>query len=94
MKLNIKHIATLANLPLKDEEIKQLESQLGETLDYINALNEINTDNTQPATHLTSLENVMRGDIPTDSLTQEQALSNTSETHNGLFKVKGILTND
>ncbi len=94
MKIDIKHIAQLANLPLKPEEIKKLKSQLESTLDYIDQLNEVETDLIEPTSQVTGLENVLRGDLPTKSLTQEQALSNTQEKHNGLFKVKGILDND
>lgn len=94
MKLNIKHIARLANLPLKNDEIKQLDSQLTETLEYIDQLNEVDTKATEPTSQVTGLENITREDIAKESLTQEQALSNTDETHNGLFKVKGILDND
>lgn len=94
MKLNIKHIARLANLPLKNDEIKQLDSQLTETLEYIDQLNEVDTKETEPTSQVTGLENITREDIAKESLTQEQALSNTDETHNGLFKVKGILDND
>lgn len=94
MKIDIKHIATLANLTLKDGEIKLFESQLDSTLEYIEQLNEVDTNNITPTSQVTGLENVLREDIAKESLTQEQALSNNSETHNGLFKVKGILDND
>ncbi len=94
MKINIKHIARLANLTLNDDEIGKLDSQLTETLEYIDQLNEVDTKGTEPTSQVTGLENITREDIAKESLTQEQALSNTNETHNGLFKVKGILDND
>ncbi len=93
MKIDVKHIAKLAELPLKDEEIKKLEGQLESTLEYIEQLNEVDTNNIEPTSQVTGLENVMREDIATESLTQEQALSNSDQTFNGLFKVKGILDN-
>lgn len=93
MKIDVKHVAHLAELPLKDEEIKKLEEQLESTLDYIQQLDEVDTKNIEPTSQVTGLENITREDIATESLTQEQALSNSDETHNGLFKVKGILDN-
>ena len=94
MKIDVTHIAKLANLPLKTDEIKKLQSQLEPTLEYIAQLNEVNTNNIEPTSQVTGLENVTREDIATNRLTQEQAISNSDETHNGLFKVKGILDND
>lgn len=94
MKIDISHIAKLANLPLTDSEKKKFEPQLVETLEYIDQLNEIDIKNVLPTSNVTGLENVTREDVPSDSLTQEQALSNTKSLHNGLFKVKAILDND
>lgn len=94
MKIDVKHIAKLANLTLNEEEIKLFESQLDSTLDYINQLNEVDTKNILPTSQVAGLGNVTREDVASESLTQEQALSNTQEKHNGLFKVKGILDND
>lgn len=94
MKINIKHVAKLANLPIKETEIKNLESQLEETLKYIEHLNEVDTNHVEPTSQVTGLENVMREDIPTQSLSQEQALANTKNKRNGFFKVDAILNNE
>lgn len=94
MKLDVKHIAQLANLPITEKEEKKLESQLEETLDYIKMLNEIDTKNVEPTAHVTGLENITRPDQTSTSLTQIQALSNTKKTNNGFFIVDAILAND
>lgn len=94
MKINVARIAKLANLPLTDEEIKNFEPQLEETLKYIEQLSEVDTKDIEPTSQVTGLENITREDVTKDSLTQEQALSNNTETHNGLFKVKAVLNND
>lgn len=94
MKINVPHVAKLANLPLTDEENTQLESQLAATLAYVEQLNEVDTKNVEPTSQVTGLENVLREDIAQASLTQEQALSNAKTTHNGLFKVKGVFEDE
>ncbi len=91
MKINVKHTAKLANLPLSTREVKKFEGQLSETLRYIEGLNEINTDNVKPTDHVTGQENVLREDATTPSLSQKEALSNSKSKHNGMFKVKAIL---
>ena len=94
MKINIKHIAKLANLPITPEEEKRLEAQLTETLNYVEILNEIDTKNVKPTDHVTGSENVTREDIAGLSLSQSQALSNTKKTQNGFFEVAAIFSND
>ena len=94
MKLDVKHIAKLANLPINGDEEKKLEKQLSETLTYIEILQEVDTKNVEPTAHVTGLENVTREDTPYPSLTQEQALMNTKKQHEGFFKVEAILDND
>lgn len=94
MKVNASHIAKLANLPLTEDEEKKLGEQLQETLEYIENLNEIDTKSADPTSQVTGLENVARDDEAIPSLSQEEALQNTKSTHNGFFKVKGILDSD
>lgn len=91
MKINVKHVAKLANLPLSEEEEKKFESQLSETLKYIEGLNEVDTKNVNPTDHVTGQENVFRADATSPSLSQDEALANTKNKHNGMFKVKAVL---
>ncbi len=94
MKFDISHIAKLANLPLTDEEKKKFEKQLEETISYIQNLNEVDATGIEPTSQVTGLENVTREDVVKPSLSQEDALKNSGSTHNGFFKVKGILGNE
>lgn len=94
MKVNVSHIAKLANLPLTDQEIKKFEKQLSDTLQYIKHLNEVDTKNIEPTSQVTGLTNVLRDDLATPSLSQIDALSNAKNQHKGFFQVKGILENE
>lgn len=91
MKIDVNHVAKLANLPLTPSEKVKFDKQLSETLSYVEKLSSINTDKIEPTSQVTGLENVTRRDETTPALTQEKALSNAKSTHNGLFKVKTIL---
>ena len=90
MKIDVPHVAKLANLKLSETQIKTLEKQLQSILDYIDKLKEVNTSKVEETSQVTGLENVTRNDEAKPSLSQEEALSNSKSTHNGLFKVKGI----
>lgn len=91
MRIDVSHIAKLANLPLTEEEKKKFEKQLAEVVEYIKKLQEVDTKNVEPTGQITGLKNVQRTDIAAPSLSQNEALSNASVTYNGFFQVKGIL---
>lgn len=91
MKIDVANVAKLANLPLSTDEKKKFEKQLSSILEYIEKLNEVDTKGIEPTSQVTGLENVTREDSATPSLTQDEALSNTSAKHNNLFKVPAIL---
>lgn len=93
MKINVPHVAKLANLKLTEEEIKKFDKQLEETLSYVENLQEIDTKNVKPTAHVTGLENVTREDISKPSLPQKDAIANAKKTHNGSFIVDAILEN-
>ncbi len=94
MKIDVSHIAKLANLPLSSTEKAKFEKQLQETLEYVEGLNEVETKNTKPTSQVTGLENVTRQDIVKPSLSQNETLSNAKSTHNGFFKVSAIFENE
>lgn len=91
MKIDVPHVAKLANLPLKPNEEKKFEKQLSEILNYIEKLKEVDTKNIETTSQVTGLENVTRKDEAIPSLSQEEALSNTKSQANGLFKITAIL---
>jgi aspartyl-tRNA(Asn)/glutamyl-tRNA(Gln) amidotransferase subunit C len=91
MKINVSHVAKLANLPISPSEKEKFEKQLDETIEYVEGLNEVNTKTTEPTSQVTGLENVTRDDVSRPSLSQEEALSNTKSKHNGFFKVNQVL---
>ena len=90
MKINVPHVAKLANLKITEEETKKFEKQLSDVLEYINKLNEVDTKDVSPTHQVTGLENVFRQDSVGSSLPQQAALSNAKAQKNGMFQVKGI----
>src|SRR5260370_1158529 len=94
MKINVPHVAKLANLPLTKDEIKKFEFQLSEVLEYVKKLDEIDTINVEPTSQVTGLENVLRDDVAKESLPQKLVLSNTKSKHDSSFQVKGIFEDE
>jgi len=93
-KKEVLHVAKLSNLQLTDKEISKFLPQLSKIVEFIGNLNEVDTKNIEPTTQTTGLTNVTREDkvVSENMLTQEEALSGTSNTYNGLFKVPAVLS--
>jgi aspartyl-tRNA(Asn)/glutamyl-tRNA(Gln) amidotransferase subunit C len=88
---NVLHLSKLSKLTLKKSEINEYKIQLDTVLRYVNELNEIDTNNIEPTSQTTGLENVTREDKSIESLNSNQALSGAKNTFNDYFKVPIIL---
>jgi aspartyl-tRNA(Asn)/glutamyl-tRNA(Gln) amidotransferase subunit C len=90
-KEQIQHIAVLSRLNLSEEEKDLYGSQLSSILDYVDQLNELDTSETEPTSHVLSLSNVMRDDILTSSLPGEEALKNAPSRSENFYRVPRII---
>ncbi len=86
----IEHIAALAQLKLTRPEIEKFQKQLSQVLAYVSQLVKVKTQNVEPTSQVTGLENSFREDEIKDSLTQKETLSFAREVKDNLFKVKAI----
>jgi aspartyl-tRNA(Asn)/glutamyl-tRNA(Gln) amidotransferase subunit C len=94
MSIDIKevlHIERLARLTIADEDKKTFVAQLSNILEYINKLNEIDTSDIEPTSHVIGLANVMREDAPRPSLKTEEALGNAPEEADNFNRVPKII---
>lgn len=62
-KEEVLHIAKLARLELKEEEVEKFRTQLSEILEYVGQLQKVKTEGVEPISQITGLENVMREDL-------------------------------
>ena len=86
-----KTLVNQANLTLTNKQEVEIKSQLSEALNAVQILNELDTDGVPTLNHPTGdLNNVMREDKVEPSLSQDLALSGSSNQHNGYFVVKAV----
>jgi aspartyl-tRNA(Asn)/glutamyl-tRNA(Gln) amidotransferase subunit C len=90
-KEEIEHIASLARLSLTEREKELFGSQLSSILDYMEKLNELDTRNVEPTSHVLPLSNVVRDDIPGPSIPGEDALMNAPDHTEKFFRVPKII---
>ncbi len=87
----IKAAALRAMLSVTEEEAQVYVEKLEVFDEYVNKLNELDTENVEPMTHALQQENVMREDVVTDVLDREVMLENVKESKDGQIKVPTIL---
>ncbi len=90
-KEEVKHVAKLARLDMTDEEADMFTKQLDDIIGYAEQLNELDTENVEPTTHVLDMKNVLREDETKPWLNNEEALKNTPDKQNGLIKVPAVL---
>ena len=88
---DIHHIAQLARIHLKTEEMTTLKKDLEKILGYVHQLSDLNISAVEPTSHVLALHNVFREDKVSHSLKQEDALKMAVEKHNGSFKVPMVI---
>lgn len=84
-------IAHLARLRLSEEEIELFQKDLGEMLEYVRQLQEVDTTGLAPMSHPQSLRNVLREDVVGQSLPVDEALKNAPEREGDFFKVPKVI---
>ena len=87
----VEHVANLARLTFDEEQKEKLAEQLARILDYIEQLNELDTEGVEPTSHAIPVKNVVRPDVVSPSLTQDEALANAPSNVDGLFEVPKIV---
>ncbi|MBR2774579.1 MAG: Asp-tRNA(Asn)/Glu-tRNA(Gln) amidotransferase subunit GatC [Selenomonadaceae bacterium] len=88
---DIKTVASLSRLKVRDEEAADVLFQLNKILNYVENLQAIDTTNIEPTTYALPMQNVFRADVVKPSLDRELALSTAPLQEDGYFKVPRVL---
>ncbi|MFE8697087.1 Asp-tRNA(Asn)/Glu-tRNA(Gln) amidotransferase subunit GatC [Cytobacillus sp. FJAT-53684] len=87
----VKHVANLARLAITEEETEKFTNQLDAIISFAEQLNEINTDDVEPTSHVLDMKNVMREDKSEEGLPQSEVLKNAPDHQDGQIKVPSIM---
>lgn len=90
-KEEVLHVAQLARLEIDPAGIEKMAAQIGTILDYINSLNQVDTDGVPPTSHAIALTNAFREDEPGGHLGVDEALKNAPEAEAGAFIVPKVI---
>jgi len=90
-KEEVKYVAHLARLEFDQDETDMFTMQLSDILNYIDQLNQVDTDEVQPMTHAMVLHNAFREDVIIPPLSNEMALGNATEIRGSSFRVPKVI---
>lgn len=83
----LQYTAALAKLTVSDDEKQRLADDLERILDYMETMNELDTDGVEPMSHVMPICNVFREDLVTGKDEREQILLNAPKQKDGSFAV-------
>ena len=83
----IEYAGILAKLELSEEEKLAARSDMERMLDYIDTLNELDTEGIEPMSHVFPVNNVFREDVVTNGDGSEETLKNAPLQKEQCFKV-------
>jgi aspartyl-tRNA(Asn)/glutamyl-tRNA(Gln) amidotransferase subunit C len=81
------HVAHLARLELREDEIERMGVQLNDILAAVSKVSELDLSDVPPTSHPLDVVNVWADDEPRPSLPVEEALRNAPEREGNFFKV-------
>ena len=84
-------VAELARLEFREEELEKFTEQLGNIITYIGKLNELDTKDVEPTSHVLDMATPLREDKVVDWLTREDALENAPREEDGFFVVPQVI---
>ncbi|MBD7945939.1 MULTISPECIES: Asp-tRNA(Asn)/Glu-tRNA(Gln) amidotransferase subunit GatC [Psychrobacillus] len=90
-KEEVKHVAHLARLAITEEEAEMFADQLAAITKFADELNELDTTDVAPTTHVLPLVNVLRDDKSVPGLDREKMMKNVKEQEAGQVKVPTII---
>jgi aspartyl-tRNA(Asn)/glutamyl-tRNA(Gln) amidotransferase subunit C len=90
---DVRKIAVLARLDLSDAEVEIFTRQLVEILAYANEIQQIDTTDVSPTSHVLGRGAAWRDDVPAPSLSRGDALAQApgAQTWGGVFRVPKVI---
>ena len=90
-KEEILHIAKLASLKIKDEEIEEYRKNLQDILNFAKTIDNVNTDNLEETNGASTNVNFLREDEVKEFDDKESLMQNAPDKENNMFKIPKVL---
>lgn len=83
----VEYVAELSRIKLDERSTEKMQKELGAIVDYMEILNQLDTENVEPLSHVFSITNVMREDDVKPSYDRADILQNAPEHTDETFIV-------
>ncbi len=93
-KIDIRYVAKLARLALNEDEVVRFGEQLGNLLEHVNVLSELDTASVPATAQVVESRNVERDDTPSPCLDRETVLSMAPKRVGAFFQVPRIIAEE
>ena len=90
-KDEVKYIASLSRLEFNESELDDFTNEFNQILNYIDKLNELDTENIKPLSHPIEKKNVFREDKLVASISRDEALKNAPDKTDDYFKAPKVI---
>lgn len=90
-KEEILHIAKLASLKIKEEEIEEYRKNLQDILNFANTINSVDTSDLAETNGATTNINFLREDVVKNFEDRESLMQNAPDQENNMFKIPKVL---
>jgi len=87
----VEHLAHLSRLDFDDDSKEKMKFDFEKMLDFVAKLEEVDTDNVEPLSYMSSELNVLREDKVEQVLTQEQALKNAPVNDTDYIRIPKVI---
>jgi aspartyl-tRNA(Asn)/glutamyl-tRNA(Gln) amidotransferase subunit C len=87
----IKHISKLSRISVDDEKAKKLAGDMNSIFDFIEKLNELDTNNVEPLTSVAETTLKLRVDEVNSGNIREQVLKNSPDENEDFFVVPRVV---
>jgi len=87
----VEHVALLGRLALSEVEAEDFTRQLNQIFEHFEKLNELDTSQVEPTSHVLQMQNVFRQDQVRPSLPVDEVLANAPDREDGYFRVPRIV---
>lgn len=87
----VEKLAHLARLEFKQEEKAVMAEEMSRMLDFVDQLNQVNTDGIEPLIYMSDATNVMRNDEVKVMISHQEALKNAPKKDSDFIRVPKVI---
>ncbi len=87
----VKRVAFLSRLKIEDDKLEEKKEAFNKILNWVEQLNEVNTDGVEPLVSVNDSHLILRDDVVTEGNQSQAILKNAPQAQYGYFTVPKVV---